>query len=115
MSRLVRALIHAAEDNYSDDESQPLGGGRDAHRWRSQSIEPRILVSAEHVPPTPLRFSPNLIADTSSSHFTALLRDCAKSATRPIIHPDLYEKPMRGALQVDYPASVLVGYAGMLL
>ena len=67
------------------------------------------------MPPTPLRLSPNLIADTSSAQFAALLRDRAKSATRPIIHLDLYQKPARGAFHAEYPASVLVGHAGMVL
>ena len=74
-----------------------------------------VSVGASHLPPAPLRLSPNLIADTYSCHFAALLRDRAKSATRPVIHPDLYQKPARGALHADYPASVLVSHAGMVL
>ena len=56
-----------------------------------------------------------LLIAPMSGHFATLLRDRAKSATRPVIHPDLYQKPTRGALHADYPASVLVSHAGMVL
>jgi hypothetical protein len=66
------------------------------------------------MPPT-LLLSPQLKTDAPSAHFIFLLCGRAKSAARPVIHPNPDQEHMTIVLYARHPASVLVSYAGMVL
>jgi len=66
------------------------------------------------MPPT-LLLSPQFKTDAPSAHFIILLCGRAKSAARPVIHPNLYQEHTPTVLYARHPASVLMSYAGMVL
>src|ERR1700687_2150720 len=72
------------------------------------------LSKRAHVPPT-LLLSPQFKTDAPSAHFIILLCGRAKSAARPVIHPNPDQEHMPSVVYARHPASVLVSYAGMVL
>ena len=88
---------------------------RPAFRLRREPAFARtVSVGAPHVPPT-LLLSPQFKTDAPSTHFFILLCGRAKSAARPVIHPNPYQEHVPTVLYARHPASVLVSYAGMVL
>jgi hypothetical protein len=67
------------------------------------------------MPPTLLGLSPHFKTDAPSTHFIILVCGRAKSAARPIIHPNLYQEHMPSVVYACHPATVLVSDAGMVL
>src|SRR5216683_3199697 len=89
---------------------------RPALRLRQEPAFARtVSVGAPHAPPTLLGLSPHFKTDAPSTHFIILVCGRAKSAARPVIHPNLYQEHMLSAVYARHPASVLVSYAGMVL
>lgn len=88
---------------------------RPALRLRREPAFARtVSVGAPHVPPT-LLLSPHFKTDAPSTHFIILVCGRAKSAARPVIHPNLYQEHMPSVVYARHPASVLVSDAGMVL
>jgi hypothetical protein len=87
---------------------------RPALRLRREPAFARtVSVGAPHVPPT-LLLSPQFKTDATSTHFFILLCGRAKSAARPVIHPNPYQEHTPTVLYARHPTSVLVSYAGMI-
>jgi hypothetical protein len=82
---------------------------------REPAFARTVSVGAPHAPPTLLGLSPHFKTDAPSTHFIILVCGRAKSAARPVIHPNLYQEHMLSAVYARHPASVLVSYAGMVL
>ena len=66
------------------------------------------------MPPT-LLLSPQFKTNAPSAHFIIVLCGRAKSAARPVIHPNFYQEHMPSVVYARHPASVLVSYTGMVL
>ena len=66
------------------------------------------------MPPT-LLLSPQFKTDAPSAHFIILLCGRAKSAARPVIHPNPDQEHMPTVLYARNLASMLVSYAVMVL
>jgi hypothetical protein len=66
------------------------------------------------MPPT-LLLSPQFKTNASSAHFIIVLCGRAKSAARPVIHPNPDQEHMPTVLYARNLASMLVSYAGMVL
>jgi hypothetical protein len=71
-------------------------------------------VSAPRMPPT-LLLSPQFKTNAPSAHFIIVLCGRAKSAARPVIHPNPDQEHMPTVLYARNLASMLVIYAGMVL
>ena len=82
---------------------------------REPAFARTVSVGAPHAPPTLLGLSPHFKTDAPSTHFFILLCGRAKSAARPVIHPNPYQEHVPTVLYARHPASVLVSYAGMVL